>query len=119
MAGQACFYFLEEGIDALSFSIKLQDGRVIRRRQGHMRARLCSSEPMSPTLVNYLGPEQIESRLPPELDTAPQVPVHTPDTLMPENPPVQKSIVAMSTHHDDPFEKSGHLNVSVLDKVWI
>ena len=47
--------------------------------------------------MNNLGPEQIESRLPPQLDTAPWVPIHTPDTVMPENPPVQKSTVAMST----------------------
>ena len=86
-----------EGIDPLSFLIKLQDGQIIQSHQEHMRARLCSSEPMSPTLVNFPGPEQIEPRLPPQPDTAPQFPIHTPDTVMPENPPVQKSTVVMST----------------------
>ena len=62
-----------------------------------MRAHLYSSESLSPTRVNNPGPEQIESRLPPQLDTAPLVPIHTPDTVMPENLPVQKSTVAMST----------------------
>ena len=85
-----------EDIDALSFLIKLQDQQVIRRHQDHMRACLCSSEPMSPTPVNNPRPEQIESRLPPQLDIAPRVPFHTPDTVMLENPPVQKSTVAMS-----------------------
>ena len=46
-------------IYALSFLIKLQDGRVIRRHQDHMWARLCSSELISPTPVNNPGPEQI------------------------------------------------------------
>ena len=86
---------LLEGIDALSFLIRLQDGRVIQ--QDYMRAHLCSSELMSLTPVNNPGPEQIESRLPPQLNTAPQVPIHTPDIVMPENPPVQKSTFAMST----------------------
>ena len=85
-----------EGIDALFFLIKLQDGRVIRRHQNHTRARLYSFEPMSPTPVNNPRPEQIESRLSPQPDTAPRVPIHTPDTVMSENPPVQKSTVAMS-----------------------
>ena len=79
------------------FLIKLPDGRVIRRHQDYMGARLCSSEPMSPTPVNKLGPEQIESRSSLRPDTAPRVPIHTPDTVIPENPPVQKSTVAMST----------------------
>ena len=60
-------HFLE-GIDALSFLIKLQDGQIIRSHQEHMRAHLCSSEPMSPTLVNNPEPEQIESRLLPQPD---------------------------------------------------
>ena len=38
-----------EGIDALSFLIRLQDGRVIRRHQDHVRPPPCSSDPMSPT----------------------------------------------------------------------
>ena len=62
-----------------------------------MRASLCSSEPMLPTPLNNLGPEKTESRLPPQLNTAPQVPIHAPDTVMLEIPPVQKSSVAMST----------------------
>ena len=86
-----------EGIDALSFLIKLRDGWVIRRHQDLMRARLCSSEPMSPTPVNNPRPEQIESRLQPQLGTAPRIPIPTPDTVIPENPPVQKSTVAKST----------------------
>ena len=84
------------GIDALSFLIKLQDELVIQHHQEHVRACLCSSEQMSPTPVNNLGPEQIESRLPPQIDTTPWVPIHTPDTVMLEYSPVQKSIVAMS-----------------------
>ena len=72
---------------------KLHDEQVIQHHQDHMRVCLCSSEPMSPTPVNNLGPVQIESRLPPQL----WVPIHTPDTVMPENPPVQKSTVVMST----------------------
>ena len=60
-----------DGIDALSFLIKLQDRRVIHHHQDDMRARLCSSKPMSPTPVNNLGLEQIESRLPQQLSTAP------------------------------------------------
>ena len=43
---------------------------------------------MSPTPVNNLGPEQIELRLQPQLDTEPRVPIHTPDTVILENPPV-------------------------------
>ena len=53
--------------------------------------------PQSPTPVNDPRPGQIESRLLPQLDTAPRVPIHTPDTVMPENPPIQKSPVAMLT----------------------
>ena len=49
-----------EGIDDLSLLTKLRNGQVIRCHQDHMRARLCSSEPMSPTPVNNPGPEQIE-----------------------------------------------------------
>ena len=62
-----------------------------------MRVCLCSSEPMSPTPVNNLGPEQIISILLPQPDTAPWVPIRTPDTVLLENPPVQNSTVAMST----------------------
>ena len=86
-----------EGIDALSFLIKLQDGWVIWCHQDHMRVCLCSSEPMSPTPVNNPGLEQIESRLPPQLETVPQVSIPTRDTVMSEKPPIQKSTVAMST----------------------
>ena len=77
--------------------MKLQDGQVIQCQQDHMKVHLYSSEPMSPISVNNTGPEQIESRLPSQPDTAPRAPVHTPDTVMPENPPVQKSIFAIST----------------------
>ena len=100
MADQACF-----GIDTQSFLIKLQDGRVIRRHQTHMRACLCFSEPMSPTPVNNPGPEQIESRLLPQLDTAPRVPIYTPEEIMPEKPPVQKSTVAVSTPLQQSFRE--------------
>ena len=91
------WYVWVGGTDALSFLIKLQDRRVILHHQDHMRACLCSSEPLSPTPVNNPRPEQIKSRLPPQPDMAPKVPIHTPDTVMPENPSVQKSTVAMST----------------------
>ena len=89
-----------------------------------MRARLCSSEPMSPTPVNNPESEQIESRLPPQPDTALWVPIYTPDTVMPENPPVRKSTVVMLTplqqsSREVEVSQSGHQNVSVLDKVWI
>ena len=87
-------------IDTLSFLIKLQERWVIRRHQDHNRALLYSSEPISSTPVNNSGPEQIESRLPPQLDTAPQVSIHTPDTVIPDNPPVQKSTIAISTLQD-------------------
>ena len=94
-----------EGIDALSLLIKLHDGWVIRRHQDHMRAHLFSSEPMSPTPVNNPEPEQIESRLPPQPGTAPRVSIHTPDTVMLENPPVQESNVAMSTPLQQSFRE--------------
>ena len=112
--------YVLEGIDALSFVIKLQDGRVIQCDQTHMRACFYFSEPMSPTPVNYPGLEKIESRLLPQLDTALQVPIHTPDEIMPENPPVQKSTVAMST----PLRQSSwevevpQLTVAVLTPPW-
>lgn len=89
MAGQAYF--------ALSFLIKLQDGRTIQRHQDHMRGHLSSPESISPNPVNDLDPGQIESRLLSQPDIAPQVLIHTLDAAMPENPPIQKSAAAMST----------------------
>ena len=60
-----------------------------------MRARLCSSEPKLPT-PKLSQTEQIESKLP-QQNTALQLPIHSADTAMPENSPVQKSTIAMST----------------------
>ena len=132
--------YVLKGTDALSFLIKLQDGRVIQRHQDHMRARLSFSESISPTPVNNLGSEQIESRLPPQPETAPRVPIHTPDTVIPdtvilhyrnqllryqphcENLSELKNhnqLLRCQPHRDDPLEKSEHPNVSVPDKVWI
>ena len=56
-----------------------------------------SSETMSLTPVNNPGPEKIESRFLSQLKTAPWAPNYTLDTVMPENPQIPKSTVAMST----------------------
>ena len=84
MAGQACFggYWCPIFLDKITRQTSYLTSS--RPHEGSPSVLLG----MSLTPVNNMGPEQIESRLPPQPHTAPQVSVHTQDTVMPENPSV-------------------------------
>ena len=105
-----------EGIDALSFLIKLQDERVIQHHQEHMRVCLCFSEPMSPTLVNHPDPEQMEWRFQSRNQLL-QCQPHC-DNL-PKKLKYHNQMLRYQFHRNNLLKKSGQPNVSVSDKVWI
>lgn len=81
-----------ERVSPLSFLIRLQDGRLVRRHQDHIRSRRCITEP-APQSPSENNPERIftELNMPPDMatenNTHPQTPLtheNSPDYEQPD-----------------------------------